>query len=70
MAKTTLPGAETRLILRRDRPPLWLVGSYHPSQQNTHTGRLTRPMLDAVMRRAVELADLEAAGNGTNARSA
>jgi uracil-DNA glycosylase family 4 len=32
-----------------------LLGSYHPSQQNTFTGKLTRPMIDDVMRRARKL---------------
>ena len=33
-----------------------IVGSYHPSQQNTFTGRLTPTMLRAVLARARELA--------------
>ena len=35
--------------------PFTLVGSFHPSQQNTFTGKLTSSMLQDVVRRAIEL---------------
>lgn len=42
-------GGETQLA-----PRLTLLSCFHPSQLNTQTGRLTQPMLQAVLRRADE----------------
>jgi uracil-DNA glycosylase family 4 len=36
--------------------PLTLIGCYHPSRQNTNTGKLTQSMLDRVFKRAQKLA--------------
>ena len=37
---------------------LFVIGCYHPSQQNTFTGKLTEVMTDTVMRRAAEVAGI------------
>jgi uracil-DNA glycosylase len=37
--------------------PLWIIASYHPSRQNTQTGRLTRAMFERIWRKARSLAD-------------
>jgi uracil-DNA glycosylase family 4 len=46
-------GAEFRAT--KARRTLVAIASYHPSRQNTNTGKLTSPMFDAIFARAKEL---------------
>lgn len=51
-------GAQVVLPSATGQTPLTLVGSYHVSQQNTFTGRLTPLMLRTVLRQAAQAAGL------------
>jgi uracil-DNA glycosylase family 4 len=70
-----------RGIIIRPRPPFGhnvayetaggytVIGSYHPSRQNTNTGKLTPPMMDAVFATARRVVDRQAQGSGLKAQA-
>lgn len=56
-------GHGTQVVVRRDDAQVVLLGCFHPSPHNTFTGRLTPDGMDAVLRRARELAGGAHAGD-------
>ena len=50
-----LPRFAHNMVYRLGSNLTTLIASYHPSRQNTNTGKLTEPMLDAVFDRARRL---------------
>lgn len=48
-------GHGIEFVARKGRREITVIGSYHPSRQNTNTGVLTAPMFDAIFARAKAL---------------
>ena len=57
-AKIPSPRPKFGHAARHEIDGLVVLGCFHPSQQNTFTGRLTEPMLDEIFRQAAQLTGL------------
>ncbi len=59
-------GAEA--VAKKGERTIRLIASYHPSRQNTNTGKLTRPMFDEVFSRAASVVREAGAGRAAASR--
>ena len=51
-------GHGTEIKYEHDGKKYLIVCSYHPSQQNTFTGKLTKPMLDSALKKSAKFAGI------------
>ena len=56
-ARKTLSNQARALPVHQGQSP-WLIGCYHPSRQNTNTGKLTAGMMESVFRKARRMLEL------------
>ena len=52
-----IPAFSHGVFISANQSKPWVLGSYHPSRQNTQTGRLTASMFDEIWNKALELLD-------------
>jgi uracil-DNA glycosylase family 4 len=56
--ETTKFAHGSKVIFKNGDKKITIIGSYHPSQQNTFTGKLTKAMLDKVIKQAAKAAGI------------